>query len=99
MAIIRLAPEAESELDDIWLYIVRGSGYPDIANRVVDGITERFWLLARYPFVGRERDTDLGPGLRSLPCGNYIVIYRVESEIVLILHIVPAGRDISALFA
>src|SRR6266852_6908515 len=41
-------------------------------------ITERFWLLARYPWLGRPRDEDLHPGLRSIqarPC----VSIRTES--------------------
>jgi len=40
--------------------------------------TERFWLLARYPWLGRPRDEDLHPGLRSIqarPC----VSIRTES--------------------
>jgi len=31
MSEFRLAPEAEAELDDIWLYIVRENGSIDIA--------------------------------------------------------------------
>jgi plasmid stabilization system protein ParE len=47
MSEFRLAPEAEAELDAIWLYIARNSGSIDLATRVVESITERFWLLAR----------------------------------------------------
>jgi plasmid stabilization system protein ParE len=72
MAELILAPEAEAELDDIWLYIARESGSIEIANRVVDSITGRFWLLARYPYSGRQRDRDLGAGLRSLASGDYV---------------------------
>ena len=98
MAELILAPEAEAELDDIWLYIARESGSIEIANRVVDSITGRFWLLARYPYSGRQRDHDLGAGLRSLASGDYIVIHRLESDqVVLILHIVLGSRDIGAL--
>jgi hypothetical protein len=32
MSEFRLAPEAEAELDDIWLYIARGGGSIDIAT-------------------------------------------------------------------
>jgi toxin ParE1/3/4 len=67
MSEFRLAPEAEGELDEIWLYIARQSGSIDIATRVVEKITGRFWLLARYPYLGRARDDDLRPGLRSFP--------------------------------
>jgi len=44
----RFAPAAEAELDGIWLYIVRESGSVELATRVVEGITQRFWLLARF---------------------------------------------------
>jgi len=46
--------------------IARESGRIDLATRVVEGITERFWLLAQYPYMGRRRDHDLRSGLRSL---------------------------------
>jgi plasmid stabilization system protein ParE len=53
MGEFRLSPEAEAELDGIWIYIARESGNIDIATRVVEGITGGFWLLARYPYIGR----------------------------------------------
>jgi plasmid stabilization system protein ParE len=49
MSEFRLSPEVEAELDAIWIHIARESSSIDIATRVVEGITERFWLLARYP--------------------------------------------------
>ena len=32
----RLSPEAEADLDDIWLYVARESGSIDAANRLID---------------------------------------------------------------
>src|SRR5205809_4715874 len=93
----RLLPEAEAELDDIWLYIARESGSIEIANRLIDTITERFWLLARYPQIGRRRDHDLRPGLRSFPVGEYVITYRVEGDDALILHVMRGSRDIEEL--
>jgi plasmid stabilization system protein ParE len=61
----RVAPESEAELDGIWYYLATESGDLEIADRVIDSITERFFLLARYPHIGRRRDEDLRPGLRS----------------------------------
>ena len=49
----RLLPEAEAELDDIWLYVARESGSSDIATRLIEGITGRLWLLAQHPQIGR----------------------------------------------
>jgi toxin ParE1/3/4 len=95
---LRLAPEVESELDDIWQYIAGESGSPDIADHLIDSITERFFLLARHPHIGRRRDFDLRPGLRSFPVGRYVIIYRIEESDVLILHVVHVRRDIEGMF-
>jgi plasmid stabilization system protein ParE len=54
--------------------------------------------LARYPYLGRARDEDLRPGLRSFPVDDYLIIHRiVEDDVVLILHVVHGSRDIAAL--
>lgn len=42
MGASRLSPEAEADLDSIWLHIARESGSIDIATRLVERITERF---------------------------------------------------------
>jgi len=94
----RVAPRAEAELDDIWYFLAKESGSSEIADRVIDSITGRFFLLARYPHIGRKRDEDLRPGLRSFVAGEYVIIYRVEDKDVLILHVIRASRDIEALF-
>ena len=49
----RLASQVEFELDDIWHYIARESGSTEIADRLIDSITDRFFLLANYPYIGR----------------------------------------------
>ena len=97
MSGFRILPTAEAELDEIWLYIARESGSIDIANRLIDGLTERFFLLALHPRLGRRRDDDLRPGLRSFPLGEYVIVYRMEAEEILILHVFRGSRDIKAL--
>jgi toxin ParE1/3/4 len=96
MGKIRVSPEARSDLESIWLYIARESGSTDIATRVTDSIAQRFWLLTRHSHLGRRRD-DLRPGLRSLTAGDYVIIYRIEKDTVVILHIFHGSRDISGL--
>jgi toxin ParE1/3/4 len=94
----RLAPKAEADLDDIWYYTAKESQSIEIADRVIDSITNRFFLLAAYPHMGRRRDADLRPGLRSFAVGEYVIIYRVEADDVLILHVIRGSRDIQAFF-
>jgi len=94
----RLSPEAEAELDEIWWYIARESGNPEIARRFVASLAERFYLLAEYPQLGRRRD-DWRPGLRSFTAGNYVIVYRIDGEDVLIVHLLHGRRDIQGLLA
>jgi len=42
----QLSPKAEADLDDIWLYVANESGSLDIATRLIDSITNQFFLLA-----------------------------------------------------
>lgn len=92
----RVSPEAGAELDNIWLYVARESGSVEIANRLIDSITDRFWVLGQHTQIGRPRD-DLRPGLRSFAVGEYVIIYRIEEDDALILHVMRGSRDIPAL--
>ena len=94
----RVAPQAESDLDDIWYFIATESGSVDIADRFVDTITARFANLAKHPYIGRQRDHDLRPGVRTFPVGDYIIAYRVDGGDVLILRVLRGSRDIEELF-
>jgi len=53
----------------------------------------------RYPQIGRRRDHDLRSGLRSFPIGEYVIIYRVEGDDALILHVMRGSRDIGGLLS
>jgi plasmid stabilization system protein ParE len=56
----RVAPHAETDLDDIWLYVARERGSIEIATRLIVTITERFLVLGGFPYLGRSREEDLG---------------------------------------
>ena len=93
----RVAPEAEADLDDIWCYIARKSGSLEIADRFTEFLSDRFYLLANHPYIGRRRDEELRPGLRSFPVRDYVILYRIEDEDILILRVLRGSRDIKAL--
>ena len=97
MSAFRVSPEAEDQLDAIWLHVARESGSIDTANRIVNR-TDRFWLLARQPWIGRSRD-DLAPAMRSFPAEEYVILHRIEEdETVAILYVFHGSRDIEAFF-
>jgi toxin ParE1/3/4 len=87
----RVAPHAESDLDEIWYFLATQSSNIDVADRVIDSITARFALLARQPYIARRRDEDWRPGVRSFVVGDYVIAYRVDGDNVLILR---GSRDI-----
>jgi toxin ParE1/3/4 len=94
----RLAPRAETDLEDIWYYVAQESGSIETANRLIDTLTNRFSMLAGFPYVGRARDDDFCLGCRSVAVGEYVIVYCVEYEEVLILRVVHGRRDLEALF-
>jgi plasmid stabilization system protein ParE len=51
----RLAPQARTEPGNIWHDIIQEGGAFVAADGVIDTITERFYLLAQYPHLGRPR--------------------------------------------
>ncbi|MBV9158534.1 MAG: type II toxin-antitoxin system RelE/ParE family toxin [Acidobacteriaceae bacterium] len=94
----RVSTRAEADLDDIWLYVAKESGNIEIANRLIDTISDRFFVLAGFPYIGRARDDDFGPGCRSVSVGEYVIVYCVENDDALILRVVHGRRDLDALF-
>jgi len=61
---------------------------PQAALRFVAAIREHCLLLARVPFMGRQR-ADIHPDIRSFPHGPYVVFYRRSPDHggIEILHI------------
>jgi toxin ParE1/3/4 len=60
-------------------------------------LSARFFLLAKYLRVDRQRD-ELAAGLRAFPAGEYVVLCRPVGEDALILRVVRGSRDLEALF-
>ncbi len=96
MASLRVSPEAETDLDDIWVYVAQESQSLERADQFLDRFAAFFVRLTENPYLGRRRD-DLRPGYRSFPVSDYVVIYRVAGEEVLLLRIIRGSRDIPEL--
>jgi len=74
-----ISENAEADIDSHWLYVANQSGSIDVANRFVDALTERFWVLAKQPYLGRNREHDLRPGLRTFAVGEHLIAIRSNS--------------------
>jgi plasmid stabilization system protein ParE len=96
---IRLAPQARSDLDEIWLFIARDSQSAVRATRVVESITGKFALFAQFPSIGKSLDSVSRPHIHTFPVSNYVIFYSVKHHEVRILRIIHASRDAYSVFA
>jgi toxin ParE1/3/4 len=70
---LRRTARAEEDLIEIWAYIARDN--PPAADRLLDLLDEKSRILAHDPKLGAARD-DIAVGVRHLPVGNYLILYR-----------------------
>jgi toxin ParE1/3/4 len=81
----RVSEDAERDLDGIFLYWATRASL-EAADRVVDRITERFWLLGEHPDAGKPAG-GIGAGVKCFPAGKYLICYRKTRHGTDILHI------------
>lgn len=86
---------AERDLDEIWDRIAQDN--PPAADRLLDEFYGKFSILAAYPRIAVVRP-DLAPHARSVPAGNYVILYRLVPNGVEIAMVVHGSRDIRAAF-
>lgn len=96
---IRLAQQARTDLDAIWLYIAQEGGSIDAATRVVKSITEKFALFARFPFIGKSLESHGRPHVRTFTADRYLIFYSAKPDEIRILRVIHANRDALSVFA
>jgi toxin ParE1/3/4 len=88
-------PEAESDLEEIWLYIAQDN--PDKADKLLDEIEKSSRKIAQFTNMGRTRD-ELHLGLRSFPVGKYLIYYLPINGGIEIVRVLHGMRDIATFF-
>jgi toxin ParE1/3/4 len=92
---IRIRPRASSDLIEIWSYIAEDSAAH--ADAFIDKIHATLQVLALQPESGRRRE-ELAPGIRSFPCGRYIVFYLPVASVIEVVRVLHSARDIENVF-
>jgi toxin ParE1/3/4 len=87
----RVSKDAERDLDEIFLYWAKRAGL-SAADRIIDSIAERFWLVGEHPNAGRASE-EIAAGVRCFPAGKYLIYYRRTRACTEILHIFHGARD------
>ena len=87
----RVSGGARRDLDDIFFYWAKRAGLA-VADRLIENITGRFWLLGEYTEAGRSAD-DIASGVKCFPAGKYLIYYRKAKRGVEILHVFHGAQD------
>lgn len=90
--IVRRA-QVEEDLISIWSRVAIDD--MSAADRLLDKMEARWRLLATQPRSGRSRE-DLGPDIRQVVVGNYLVLYRLDDDALVILRVLHGHRNIAA---
>lgn len=94
---IRINPVATSDLQEIKSYIAEDN--MDAATKVVKEIVEKIESLAEFPETGimLMYKIRLKSKYRYVICGQYLIFYIYEANIVSIQRILHGKRDYMAL--
>ncbi len=87
-----LSPRAVADLEEIAAFIARDN--PVRARSFVDDLESKCRAAAAHPELYPLRD-DLGPGVRMVTHGRYLVLYRdlITENLVRIERVVHGARD------
>lgn len=87
----RLAPKAEQDLVEIYLESAHRFGLNQ-ADRYAARLSACFDLLASQPTMARER-TEIVPPVRAHFHGSHVIVYRIESDDIVIVRVLHEHRD------
>jgi toxin ParE1/3/4 len=87
----RVSENAERDLDQIFSYWAERAS-PEVADRIIDKIIDRFWLLGEHPAAGKSAE-GMAAGVKCFPAGKYLIYYRAARRGTDILHVFHGARD------
>jgi toxin ParE1/3/4 len=87
----RVSKDANQDLDEIFLYWAKRAGL-NVADRLVDSIVDRFWLLREYADAGSPCE-HIAAGVKCFPAGKYLIYYRKTRHGTVILHVFHGALD------
>ena len=89
----RLAPEARSDIQEIWSYIANDS--LDAAGRVRRAFLDACRQLAKHPLIGHQRaDLTTRGDVLFWPVYSYLIVYRPNTKPLEIVRVLHGKRDV-----
>ena len=87
----RVSEEAERDLDELFLHWANRASL-NVADKLIESITDHFWLLGEYPDAGWPSE-DICAGVKCFPAGKYLIYYRKARRGIDVLHIFLGAQD------
>ncbi len=95
MKALILSDQAVKDLARICDYLEEHN--PAAARRVMRNLRNKLDLLARFPYLGRERN-DMLLNLRCLIVREYLILYEPREDVIEVVHICHSSQDLRELF-
>lgn len=93
----QLTADAESDIDEIFNYIINTLSNPEAAAALADELTRQFRILYHSPKIGSPVINDylLRDDVRKIFAGSYIIYYCFDEKnrIVIILRVIYGKRN------
>ncbi len=86
-----ISPEADKDLDEIWLHIAQD--HEPAADKMILKIFDAVDQLVRMPLIGRGR-SELHSLVRSYAVTPYVIFYIPTESVIQIVRILHGARDI-----
>ncbi len=95
MSKIVLSYDAKNDLKEIKRYIADELDNEIAASNTISKITKSIRRLETQPLMGAPLSSviEFDTNYRFLVCGNYMVFYRLENNVVLVARIIYGRRD------
>lgn len=92
---LELGPFVEGDLEEIGDFIALDN--PGRAVSFVQEIRERFRVIADNPLIFRLRP-EIDEDVRLSPHGRYVILFRIDIDIVRIERVTFGGRELPDLY-
>lgn len=92
---LRINPEVIENIAEIKRYIREELCNPTAADRIAKRIVSAYKGLKTAPFIGAPLDSvlEVKTDYRFLVCGNYLIFYKVNDDVISIYRVMNGRRD------
>jgi plasmid stabilization system protein ParE len=95
MKAVHVTPAASEDILNIWEFIARDS--LEAADRILKALEAALQRLARNPGIGHLREDLADRSIRFYSVYSYLIVFRLEEEILKVVRVVHAARDVRSL--